>query len=100
MLESDAKRNTGTLHNELLIPFAGLRYYDVASVYNMGYYAGLWSSSPDSASSPYSQNLFLNVNGFFDVCYYDRARALSVRCFYDSYQPFTQSFTLSFTGSE
>jgi len=100
MLESDAKRNTGTLHNELLIPFAGLRDYNDASVYNMGYYANLWSSSHRSASSPNSRYLYLNVDGNLSMYHLYSAYATSVRCFYDSYQPFTQSFILSFTGSE
>ena len=60
----------------------------------MGYNANLWSSSPYSASNPYSRYLNLFVDGYLDMDYYHRAHALSVRCFYDSYQPFTQSFTI------
>ena len=100
MLNAGGKRNTGTLHNELLIPFAGLRNYTDASVYGMGGNASLWSSSPFSASYPASQGLNLYIGGYLAISSFYRAYALSVRCFYDSYQPFTQSFTLSFTGSE
>ena len=96
MLESDAKRNTGTLHNELLIPFAGLRNYLDASVYYMGYYAYLWSSSPYSASNPNSRSLYLNVDGHLNMLSNLRTNAISVRCFYDFYKPYTQSFTLTF----
>jgi hypothetical protein len=66
----------------------------------MGYYASLWSSTPHSASYPYSRSLYLNVDGYLNMDYYGRANALSVRCFYDSYQPFTQSFTLTFGVSD
>ena len=83
-----------------MIPFAGLRDYGIASVYLIGYRARLWSSSPYSASGPYSRNLGLGVDGTLSVNYNDRANALSVRCFYDSYQPFTQSFTLTFGVSD
>ena len=80
--------------NELYIPFAAWRDYFDASVYSMGYFADLWSSSPSSASSPDSRYLNLNGGGL-GVHYSSRANALSVRCFYDSYQPLTQSFSLS-----
>ena len=100
MLNADGKRNKDTLRDKLLIPFAGLRGYLDASVYDMGHFANLWSSSPLSASSPYSRDLYLDVDGDLNMYFNDRADALSVRCFYDSYQPFTQSFTLNFTGSE
>lgn len=66
----------------------------------MGNYAHLWSSSPYSASYPYSRTLNLDVDGGLGMYGYDRAGALSVRCFYDSYQPFTQSFTLTFGVSD
>ena len=88
------------IHTKLLIPFAGFRDYTDASVYRMGDYAYLWSSSPVSASTPYSRSLYLGVGGGLGVSYYRRATALSVRCFYDSYQPFTQSFTLTFGVSD
>ena len=90
MLSADGKRNTDTLRDKLLIPFAGLRRYYDASVYDMGDLAYLWSSSPASASDTYSRDLYLDVDGYLDVRGDGRAKALSVRCFYDSYQPFTQ----------
>jgi hypothetical protein len=88
------------LHSDLYIPFAGSRDYDYVSVYGMGGNAWLWSSSPSSASDPFSRGLYLYVGGYLDRGDYSRANAFSVRCFYDFYQPFIQSFTLSFTGSE
>ena len=100
MLNADGKRNTGTLHNELLIPVAGYRGSPGVSVYGMGSYGELWSSSPYSASDPKSRILFLNVHGSLNMSNVSRADALSVRCFYDSYQPFTQSFTLTFGVSD
>ena len=88
------------MHTGLNIPFAGSRNYYYASVNNMGSYAYLWSSSPYSASNPFPRYIYLNVDGYLGMDYSTRAYANSVRCFYDSYQPFTQSFTLSFTGAE
>ena len=96
MLNADGKRNKDTLRDKLLIPFAGFRYYYDASVYNMGIDAYLWSSSPYSASSPGSRYLTLDVVGGLSMDDDYRANAVSVRCFYDSYQHFPQSFTLSF----
>ena len=100
MLNADGKRNKDTLRDKLLIPFAGLRDYFDASVYFMGDYAYLWSSSPASASGPFSRGLGLGVDGYLGVGDGHRADALSVRCFYDAYQPFTQSFTLTFDVSD
>ncbi len=88
------------MHSQLKIPFAGWRHYSDASVYDMGGVAYLWSSSPYSASNPSSRYLYLPVDDCLDMGDYYRAIAYSVRCFYDSYQSFTQSFTLSFTGAE
>ena len=87
------------MHTGLNIPFAGFRSPYSVSVYDMGVQARLWSSSPGSYSDPYSRYLSL-VND--DLAMYNlyRADGKSVRCFYDSYQPFTQSFTISFTWSE
>ena len=99
MLNADGKRNKDTLHDKLLIPFAGLRSA-YASVDYVGYYARFWSSSPGSASIPNSPYLNFDVGGLLIMGSDRRDNAFSVRCFYDSYQPFTQSFTLSFMGSE
>ena len=88
------------LHSDLYIPFAGLRNYLSAPVYNMGNYANLWSSSPYSASNPNSRYLYLKVDGYLNMSSNRRANALSVRCFYDSYQPFPQSLTLSFMSGD
>lgn len=61
----------------------------------MGSIANLWSSSPYSASYPSSRDLYLNVDDNLGMINSYRAYAYSVRCFYDSYQPLTQSFSLS-----
>ena len=96
MTGSNRSEKVTQLHSDLYIPFAGSRYYRDASVYNMGRYAGLWSSSPYSAPGPFSRSLDLNVDGYLAMSTSSRANTISVRCFYDSYQPFTQSFTLTF----
>ena len=87
------------MHNQLKIPFAGSRDYYDASVENLGYYADLWTSSPYHSSysyiRPYSRHFGLYEGGI-DGDNYIRAQGNSVRCFYDFYQPFTQSFTLTF----
>lgn len=82
------------MHSQLKIPFAGLRNYNDALAF-LGGNALLWSSSPKSASDPSSRNLNLSVNGELGVDYDNRATADSVRCFYDSYQPYAQSYTLT-----
>ena len=87
------------MHDQLKIPFAGSRSADDASVYTMGFYAYLWSSSPYSDSNPISRYLNVEVGNLF-MDDNIRANAYSVRCFYDFYQPFTQSFTLSFEVSD
>ena len=76
------------LHSDLYIPFAGPRYYRDASVYNMGRYAGLWSSSPYSAPGPFSRSLDLNVDGYLGMSTSSRANSISVRCFYDKYETY------------
>ena len=88
------------IHTKLLIPFAGWRDPYDALAYNLGVYANLWSSSPISASNSFSRYFYLLVYVDLDITYHSRADANSVRCFYDFYQPFPQSLTLSFTGSE
>ena len=87
--------NRETFREKLYIPYAGDRAYNTASP-SQGYYAHLWSSSPYGS---YSRNLFLNKNTvLMDTNY--RANAYSVRCFYDFSSTVSQSFTLSFMGSE
>ena len=86
--------NASNIHTQLKIPFAGSRYYDNASVNNLGINAILWSSSPYSASNPNSRRLYLDVGGGLHMDYSRRAHASSVRCFYDFYQPYTEPSTL------
>ena len=94
MTGSNNSEKITQLHSDLYIPFAGLRYCYDALVSSMGYSAYLWSSSPYSASRPDSRRLILDVDDNLNVYDNNRADALSVRCFYNSYQPFTQSFTI------
>ena len=93
MLNVDGKRNKETLRNKLLIPFAGWRDAVKASVYNIGNDTSLWSSSPISASNSYSRDLKVDVDSSPDTVSDGRALALSVRCFYDSYDYFKSTVT-------
>ena len=81
------------MHFQLKIPFASVRDNVSASVSSLGSNANLWSSSPSRGLS-----LSMDDHSYHSIFY--RPYGMSVRCFYDFYQPFTQSFTLSFTGSE
>ena len=69
------------------IPFAGTRLDNDAKVFNVGYTAYLWSSSPyvgsDNARSFYLDPIAANAN-----ISYVRALGFSVRCFKDSYLEF------------
>ena len=97
MLQADSKRNTGTLNNELLIPFAGLRNGADASVRGLGYYAYLWLSSNLYTPYPGSRRLYMGVlNDSLNISYNIRAHGHNVRCIYNSYDAYSQSSTLSF----
>ena len=80
-----------TVRNELLIPFAGFRFYYDSSVDFLGEYSLLWSSSPDSISWPASISLRLKVDGYTDIYDYYRAGAWSIRCFYNFYKPYDKT---------
>ena len=89
------------IHNKLLVPFAGRRRGFLAvPVHHMGSRVYLWSSSPNSASDPYSRCLNLEVDGSRNVNNDSRVWAYSIRCFYNYYQPYPQSFTLTFAVSD
>ena len=94
--------NGSVMHNQLKIPFAGARSLREANTYNFGYYTHLWSSSPASASNSTSRYITIDLEFGWANMYYEMSRAegFSVRCFYDKYEAYPQSFTLSFTGSE
>ena len=98
MTGSNNSEKATQLHSDLYIPFAGYRSCYNASLFSMGRFTYLWSSSSDSASTPYSRRLTMGVE--FGMDGNNRTDAYSVRCFYDSYQPFTQSFTLTFDVSD
>ena len=66
------------------IPFAGSRYLDAAKVYNMGYNANLWSSSPNVGNDN-ARNFNLNPNEANANNNNNRANAFSLRCFKHSY---------------
>ena len=86
------------IHNPLLVPFAGYRYYN-ATLY-FGGTADLRSSSPSYPSYPNntsSRYLRLEVDGsmaVMNMSKYYRASAYSVRCFHDSYKTYTQSSSI------
>ena len=85
------------MHSQLKIPFAGYRSANDASVYELGNSADLWSSSPNSASSPYSRRLYLGVDDdMFFYHYASRDDARSVRCFYDKYEAYPSTFMVTF----
>ena len=75
------------------IPFVGSRIYD--STANSGSYGSYWSSSPyDDAYR--ARNFVLSPNSLEANGNNLRGVGDAVRCFKNSYQPYTQSFTLSF----
>lgn len=90
--------NMETIRNELLIPFAGHRFYYDASVVLLGEYAAIWSSTPDlwsfdgdSTYLPVSRSVLLDINGDAVMHSYYRAGALSLRCFYNFYKPYDKT---------
>jgi uncharacterized protein (TIGR02145 family) len=65
--------------NDFLLPLAGYRYYDSAStVYDQGYHAHYWSSSPGSTNA---RRLYLPSSGVNAYGTNARAHGFSVRCF-------------------
>ena len=88
------------MHNNLKIPFAGLRSRTNASMMNLGNYAFLFSSSPDSSSQPKSRRLWLDLNGNMKVdSFTDRADAYSIRCFYDVYDVYVVPQTVTYDAN-
>ena len=81
--------DASAIHSQLLVPFAGNRYYNAAAVYGLGGLARLRSSSPYSTEYPLSRLLMLDVDGYLDLGYDRRAHASSLRCVYDSYETYT-----------
>ena len=79
----------------LHLPFAGYRIYDSANITAQGSIGLYWSSSPYGSSYPYnsrclymsSSNLFANYNSF-------RTGGFSVRCFKNSFELPTSSWTV------
>ena len=68
---------------DFLLPFAGYRSYNNASLYDQGSYGYYWSSSPLSASSSNARYLYLNSSNVYANYSYYRAHGISVRCFKD-----------------
>jgi len=87
------KRNQ--LHNNLLIPFAGFRLHD-ASCVGLGRGIYFWTSSPYSNKN--SRNFFagLSSNNICTGCYGHYTLAFSIRCFYNKYEKYSQSFNIAF----
>lgn len=89
--------NRQIFSEKLYIPYAGGRAYYNASPYSQGSTAFFWLSSP---SDSYSLYLLLANHDSFLIQTQPRATGLPVRCFYNLYQSYNQSFTLSFEVSE
>ena len=76
------------IHNQLLVPFAGLRNGYNAVVLDIGASANLRSSSPHY-TYPDSHYLVLGANGSLYTSTHYRIHGFSVRCVYDSYETYT-----------
>ena len=72
-----------TVRNKLLMPYAGYRPSNNASIVNLGQIGRWSSSSPFSVDSTYF--LVLDKDRSFRMDYLPRAYAFSVRCFYNQY---------------
>lgn len=72
------------------MPFAGYRFYLDAKVFDVGYYAYLWSSSP-FVGDGYARLFYLDPDEAFADDYNGRANGFSLRCFKDSYLSFPSS---------
>ena len=81
------------IHNQLLIPFAGRRSYD-GEVEGLGDWWILWSSSPVSNYDWWSFYLYYYGSLNKWDSYYGYGN--SIRCFYDKYEIYPQSFNVSF----
>ena len=85
------KNNVSILHNNLLIPYAGWRDVEDATAKDLGSVAGLWSSSPSSASDHYIKGINFLINNHLDYAYGPHWYAASVRCFYNEYEVYSKS---------
>lgn len=77
----------------LKLPFAGERSRIDASVYGQGSAGNYWSSSPYPSDVYYSYNLSFNSSNVSPQIYSFRALGFSVRCFKDSPNVPTSSWT-------
>jgi len=79
----------------LHIPFAGYRLYSNANLDGQGSYGVYWSSSPyGSDLSDSARSLYLDSGNVVADDYLSRAYGLSVRCFKDSFEVPTSSWTV------
>ena len=83
------------IHRNLLLPFAGYRWYSDAIVYNLWTWANVDTSSPNvslstQVISPYNKWTSLSITGTIGIWSASRANGVSVRCFYDSYETYTK----------
>ena len=76
------------------MPFAGSRNYSTTDLDRQGSYGFYWSSSPNSAGSSYARNLYLRSSSVGADDGNPHAFGLSVRCFKDSYETPTSSWTV------
>ena len=88
------RNNTMAIHNDLLVPFAGYRSYNKATVAGFGSYAYLWSSSPNRTYYDSSRALYWNIYGY-GLSNENRCYAYSIRCVYDSYDIYTEAWDIS-----
>ena len=80
----------GSWISYLHMPFAGIRWSSNAAIGNQGSKSYYLSSSPHSNSARY---LFLSSSEVYTT-YYDRANGFSVRCFKNSFELPTSSWTV------
>ena len=78
----------------LHMPFSGSRKYSTADLINQGSTGYYWSSSPSSAGSDYARYLYLDSSNVRANGSNRRAYGFSVRCFKDSFELPTSSWTI------
>ena len=77
------------------MPFVGYRDYSTAAPDNQGSFGLYWSSSPYGSDGPdYASSLYLNSYNVYANDSSSRAYGFSVRCFKDSFELPTSSWTV------
>jgi len=78
----------------LHMPFAGLRDTSSASIGGQGSYGYYWSSSPYVSDQQYARYLNINSSNVTASVYNARTLGFSVRCFKNSFEKPTSSWTI------